>query len=137
MSSESLSARYLRSLIGVNPALDALARDSPLPTEGASIGKLALWEFFDDGLGKVSREGSHLLSRLLYRAARRSLPATPVEKRTHLGALLTGVQYMLDFRGANLARQRPPDPGAAIVDTWKEMLQELDEFLSNRQDWEG
>ena len=136
MSSGSLSTRYLRSLIGVNPALDALAADSPFPTERANIGKLALREFFDDGLGNVSRGGSHLLSRLLYRAARRSLPATPLEKRTHLGALLTGVQYMLDFRGANLAQQRPPDPSAAIAETWKEMLQELDEFLSNRQDWE-
>jgi transcriptional regulator with XRE-family HTH domain len=73
---------------------------------------------------------SRLLSRLQSRPARSPQGGTPLEQRTYLGAMMAGVQYMLDFRGSRLARETPPDPGVLIAEAWAEILREIDESLS-------
>jgi hypothetical protein len=138
MNSESLSTRYWRSLIGASPVLDRPVSSWYIDPEKASAREVALWKFFGGSTEKISSDRRHPLSR--FRSRSPSFPHTdlPLEKRTHFGAALSGVGYMLDFLGSKLAQEPPPEPDTVIAEAWVQMLQEIDELLSaNREDREG
>ncbi len=130
MNKGSFAARYWRSLFGVNRTLGRPAFDGAFTsTESVGTGELILRKLLDVGYVGLPKFAGRQVSQR--RSRTKISRRTPVPaKYPHLGALLYGVGYMLDFRGSRLSQATTPDPDAIIAEAWADILAEIEECLS-------